>query len=130
METTTAPLPLSSRRSIGSDPLPYLDLMTGERSERDSFRRATAHRPRPQFTHVPAAPSAVLCAFREEWESPEVNEAYDLGEYAERRLASIPDDGTRETRMARRVLSLCASVLPRPYAEFEAKRDVLVGGRQ
>ena len=120
---TTAPLPLSSRRSIGSDPLPYLDLMTGQRSERDSFRRATAYRPRARFTHTPVAPSAPLCAFRDE---SEVNGAFDLGEYAERRLSVIPDDGTRETRMVRRVLSLCATVLPRPYAEFEAKRDALV----
>jgi hypothetical protein len=122
----TATLPLSSHQSIGSDPMPYLDLMTGERSERDSFRRATAHRPRPQFTHTPAAPSALLIAFRDEWESPEVNGAFDLGEYAEQRLSSIPDDGTRETRMVRRVLSLCATVLPRHYAEFEAKRDAMV----
>jgi hypothetical protein len=120
-EQQIPPLPVSSVRSIGSDDEPYLYPETGERSAVASYLRPCIYLPRAERTHVPAAPSELFCAFRDDWESPEVNGAFDLGEFAEIRLSEVPDDGTHETRLFRRFLHLCATVLPRPYEEFARK---------
>lgn len=119
----TAPadhIPLASIRYSGEDPQPY-ELIDGSRRATPTFREACAYKPRPEFTHVPVSPSALLCAFRDEYMAAEVNGSYDLGEWAEKRLGEHLAVATREARLFRRFLALCANVLPRPYAEYEQR---------
>mgnify|MGYP003583337836 FL=1 len=116
-----APAPVSSIRSVGADPEPYFYPESGQRSDRSSYLRVCFYSPRPEYTHVPVAPSELFCAFREHWEGPGIRENHDLGAIAEATLDAHVDDGSRESRLYRRFLSLCATVLPRPFAEYDRK---------
>lgn len=120
MSTLTDVLPVSSRRSIGEDPLPYVH-PDGSRRGYSTYATGCYYKPRPDFTHRPVAPSERFCQFREEYWPEAVYGAFDLGEYAEEQLKTLVDDGTRDARLFRRFLELCAAVLPRPYAEYAAR---------
>lgn len=121
-------LPVSSNRSVGYDPEPYV-YPDGGRSNIPTYLRSCFYAPRAHLTHIPVAPSELFCQFREEWADPYINGAYDLGEYAENILVHLTDDGSRETRLFQRFLVLLAVVLPRPYAQFRQERDLALQSR-
>lgn len=122
----TSTAPFASVRSIGFDPCPYLNTFTGERSSSPSYKTGIVYLPRSEFTHTPINPSDLLVGFREAWEQPGMSADYDLGEWAELTLRQFVEDGSRESRVFRRFLELCVSVLPRPLYEREVALGIVL----
>lgn len=127
MKTLTRPQ--SSRTSIGSDPTPYRHLATGLRTTEPHFMGWT-YDPRPEFTHRPVMPNAILAGFRNDWDAVSGFGDIDLGEFAEEvhaRLLSISE--TPGELFALRVIERLAAILPRPIAEARAKCDAYKASR-